>query len=196
MTTKHDDDRHGQSIHSYWDAVSDGNLAQGDYLSECPIPDFPNDFKSGNEFEVQIRDSNVIVMSQSCDIAQRKIELVALCPVFTLDEFCKCRPGTDYGFLNKLKRGEVHYAHMLSGFDSINNKEAVMIVDFREIYSLPVGYLISHASNMTVRWRLRSPFLEHFSQAFARFFMRVGLPSAIPEFDKSDTHIIKKSAIN
>jgi len=29
---------------------------------------------------------------------------------------------------------------------------------------------------------LRSPYLEHFSQAFARFFMRVGLPTAIPPF--------------
>jgi hypothetical protein len=28
----------------------------------------------------------------------------------------------------------------------------------------------------------RSPYLEHFSQAFARFFMRVGLPSTIPGF--------------
>jgi hypothetical protein len=33
-----------------------------------------------------------------------------------------------------------------------------------------------------VRWRLQSPFREHFSQAFARFFMRVGLPAAIPAF--------------
>ncbi|MEZ2279409.1 MAG: hypothetical protein ACBR12_21120, partial [Microcoleus sp.] len=32
------------------------------------------------------------------------------------------------------------------------------------------------------RWRLKSPYLEHFSQAFARLFMRVGLPSAIPPF--------------
>jgi hypothetical protein len=31
-------------------------------------------------------------------------------------------------------------------------------------------------------WRLQSPYLEHFSQAFARFFMRVGLPSAVPPF--------------
>jgi hypothetical protein len=56
------------------------------------------------------------------------------------------------------------------------------IVDFREIYSLPFGYLEKHAANIGSRWRLRSPFLEHFSQIFARFFMRVGLPSSIPEF--------------
>jgi hypothetical protein len=56
------------------------------------------------------------------------------------------------------------------------------MVDFREIYSLPFDYLVSRAAQLGPRWRLRSPYLEHFSQAFARFFMRVGLPSTIPPF--------------
>jgi hypothetical protein len=55
-------------------------------------------------------------------------------------------------------------------------------VDFGHIVSLPLDYLADHAESLGNRWRLRSPFLEHFSQAFARFFMRVGLPSDIPPF--------------
>ena len=57
---------------------------------------------------------------------------------------------------------------------------AALVVDFREIYSLPFEYLVQHAVSLGSRWRLDSPYLEHFSQAFARFFMRVGLPSAVP----------------
>jgi hypothetical protein len=57
-----------------------------------------------------------------------------------------------------------------------------LIVDFRQIFSLPFEYLTTRAEELGDRWRLDSPFLEHFSQAFARFFMRVGLPSAIPPF--------------
>ena len=56
------------------------------------------------------------------------------------------------------------------------------VVNFREIFSLPIGYLQTHATSLGMRWRLSSPYLEHFSQAFARFFMRVGLPSDIPPF--------------
>jgi hypothetical protein len=56
------------------------------------------------------------------------------------------------------------------------------IVDFREIHSLPVLFLASHAGKLGRRWRLKPPYLEHFAQAFARFFMRVGLPSAIRKF--------------
>ena len=42
--------------------------------------------------------------------------------------------------------------------------------------------LSEHALSLGNRWRLLSPFLEHFSQAFAPFFMRVGLPAAIAPF--------------
>jgi hypothetical protein len=62
---------------------------------------------------------------------------------------------------------------------SVANRSSI---NFREIYSLPIGYLQQHAVALGPRWRLQSPFLEHFSQAFARFFMRVGLPSTIPPF--------------
>jgi predicted DNA-binding antitoxin AbrB/MazE fold protein len=51
-----------------------------------------------------------------------------------------------------------------------------------QIFSLPLAYLRRHAANLGSRWRLQSPFREHFSQSFARFFMRVGLPAAIPPF--------------
>jgi hypothetical protein len=57
-----------------------------------------------------------------------------------------------------------------------------LVVDFRQIISLPFAYLSRHAEQLGPRWRLQSPYLEHFSQAFARFFMRVGLPSALPPF--------------
>ena len=49
-------------------------------------------------------------------------------------------------------------------------------------FALPSDHLTDHAAQLGPPWRLRSAFLEHFSQAFARFFMRVGLPSTIPEF--------------
>ena len=57
-----------------------------------------------------------------------------------------------------------------------------LVADFREIYSLPIAYLRERATQLGRRWRLQSPYLEHFSQGFARFFMRVGLPSSIPAF--------------
>jgi len=54
------------------------------------------------------------------------------------------------------------------------------VIDFHEVLSLPLAFLTAwvHASGMN-RLRLLPPYREHVSQAFARFFMRVGLPQDI-----------------
>ncbi len=72
--------------------------------------------------------------------------------------------------------------HLLASPNNPENNLEALVVDFGHISSLPVAYLAARAVESGLRWRLRSPFLEHFSQAFARFFMRVGLPSSIPAY--------------
>jgi hypothetical protein len=72
--------------------------------------------------------------------------------------------------------------HMLGAFKDAEAGRDALVADFRQIFSLPVPYLRRHAAGLAMRWRLQSPYREHFSQAFARFFMRVGLPTAIPAF--------------
>ena len=86
------------------------------------------------------------------------------------------------GRWEEVRKGRIEALHLLSSpINPANNREA-LLADFREIYSLPFEFLTRHAAAQGKRWRLRSPYLEHFSQAFARFFMRVGLPAAIPPF--------------
>lgn len=48
------------------------------------------------------------------------------------------------------------------------------------MYTLPRTFLESFLQNkQQSRLRLRPPYREHLSQAFARFFMRVGLPTGV-----------------
>jgi hypothetical protein len=56
------------------------------------------------------------------------------------------------------------------------------IVDFRRVYSLPLAFVRQRVAMAGDRLRLLPPYREHLSQAFARFFMRVGLPVDIPPF--------------
>ena len=72
--------------------------------------------------------------------------------------------------------------HMVASPESPKTNTQSLVVDFGHIVSLPINYLENHAASIGKRWRLSSPFLEHYSQAFARFFMRVGLPSGIAQF--------------
>lgn len=73
--------------------------------------------------------------------------------------------------------------HMLAACDLEGFEHEIQIVDFRTVFSVPFGFLTELARRRpNKRLRLRSPYREHLSQAFARFFMRVGLPADIPPF--------------
>ena len=71
---------------------------------------------------------------------------------------------------------------MLAAHQDETFSEGVRLVDFRRTWSLPIGFLGQRADRPHLR--LITPYREHLSQAFARFFMRVGLPSDIPPFRK------------
>lgn len=56
------------------------------------------------------------------------------------------------------------------------------VVDFHEVYTVPRQFLESFLAQRNEQClRLSPPYREHLSQAFARFFMRVGLPTSIEE---------------
>jgi hypothetical protein len=57
-----------------------------------------------------------------------------------------------------------------------------LVVDFHNVYGVPYAFLDSLLKGQGKRLRLLPPYREHLSQAFARFFMRVGLPVDIPPF--------------
>ena len=56
------------------------------------------------------------------------------------------------------------------------------IIVFKRIYTTPKETLEDFVEKVGNRIRLLPPYREHLSQAFARYFMRVGLPEDIPRF--------------
>jgi hypothetical protein len=169
---------------SFWVSCHGEQLEQGDYLPGCWIPVVGADFDPASaEPEVSVGRSNLVIVTQSCDLANDKLQLAALCPIAELATWEQLNP--DYakrGFWESVRQGRREGLHMLSALVNAGDGRNALVVDFRQIFSLPVPYVRRHASGLGARWRLQSPYREHFSQAFARFFMRVGLPTAIPAF--------------
>jgi hypothetical protein len=58
-----------------------------------------------------------------------------------------------------------------------------LVVDFRNAYGVPYNFLIDYVKKTERRLSLFSPYKEHLSQSFARFFMKVGLPIDIDPFE-------------
>jgi hypothetical protein len=166
---------------SFWIDVVSEQLAQGDFLPSCRVPIF---FGTDSEVEeVPTLEYDLIVVTQSCDLENQKVALVACCPIFPIVDFEQV--NTDFqkkGRWEEVRKGRVEGLHLLGSLTEPDNNRLANVVDFREIYSLPFGYLTKRAVELGRRARLAPPFLEHYSQAFARFFMRVGLPASIPPY--------------
>jgi len=167
-----------------WTKISEERLQQCDLLDRCLIPIVsPNFSLTDEDAEIEVETRRLIVATQSCDLENKKAPYVALCPIHTLDELKDTDPKYENSSrLENIRKGRTEGLYMLVSPDDPDNNQRSLVVDFRMIVSLPIGYLENHALALGERYRLQSPFVEHFSQTFARFFMRVGLPSQIQKF--------------
>jgi hypothetical protein len=166
-----------------WSNHEQGKLEQGDLLPNCPVlvlpKELPNELLSANhgdklEIPSQVQFADLIIMSQSCDLAHDKIEQVLLCAHF---------PASSHGkdTKNAVRKEQRPALHMIEKCEIPEHEFEQQIVDFRTIYTLPKSFVLAYVASLGVRVRLLPPYKEHLSQAFARYFMRVGLPRDLKE---------------
>lgn len=160
-------------------------LEQGDFLFECPIVIPPTKGEPKDWEEFSISTFNVIIITQSCDLAAKKISLVQVCPFVTLEEFCATNTNFDnYKSKESIRRGYLPGYHLLNKCEYLSKDDEFLIVDFKSTYSISFDFVEEFKNQQSQRIRINSPYKEHLSQAYARFYMRVGLPSDIPPFKK------------
>jgi hypothetical protein len=210
----------------YWwkkvnvEEIENHTIMQGEYLSDCMIPIIPPDFdsrcdNSGNipkvDFDIDILD--LIVVTQSCDLENGKVEFVLLCPIYLISEYKKecsdffgCQDlkkdlenaktdehvekikkaieNKENKKMEEIRKGKYGNLFLLGSTETPENKETCLVVDFSQVHTLPIGYLMRHAKALDLRWRLKSPHLEYFSHGFGNRFTRVALPTAsiLPKF--------------
>jgi hypothetical protein len=150
-------------------------------LSRVPAPADLAEPWDESAFAWQERD--VVVMTQTCDLVpgREKVTEVLFCAVWSRSDLNSGHLATAHG-LEDARRGNLPGYHLLAGCDIGGIVREVRVVDFRRVYSLPLAFVRQRAASGGDRLRLLPPYREHLSQAFARFFMRVGLPQDIPPF--------------
>jgi hypothetical protein len=164
--------------------VSGDDLEQGDILESCPVFRPPQELVSSEAlsgfFEAEAR--NVVVISQSCDLVKgrEKLSEVLFCPLWDLSQFAPGHQLSTPKGREEARRGHLPSIHMLSDCLLPGFKRPLRIVDFRQLFTLPLPFARSQAGAADQRLRLLPPYREHLAQAFARYFMRVGLPLDIP----------------
>lgn len=108
------------SPESFWITATGESLAQGDYLLKCPVPVFPDDYgQTDGNSAVGVRNVDLIVVTQSCDLENNKVNLVAMCPIWTITELETI--DAKYGKpdrLEEIRKGKIEGLHMLSSPDA------------------------------------------------------------------------------
>lgn len=169
--------------------VNDGQLQQGDILLKCPvflIP--PEGAKATGGFTIRVEQQNVIVMTQSCDLAVREegkcsVDDVILASVYFRKELENHSRFGKPSAWEEARKGRFPGYHVLNACSVAGCELDFMLVDLRRVFALSVEMVRTFAlAEAKQRVRLLPPYREHLSQAFARFFMRVGLPVDIPKF--------------
>jgi hypothetical protein len=170
----------------WWEKTPLQGLSQGELLPSCRVPIIPPNLDPlGINIPLfPLIAVRLIVVTQGCDL-DKQLENVLLCRVHTLSEFAdanhRYKKRKEY---NGIRKGQIEGLHLLMEPPDPNTYTDRILVSFLEIYALPRQYVERHAASFAYRWRLKSPFLEHFSHAYGRLYSRVALPpgSEIPTF--------------
>lgn len=169
----------------WFDLVTGDDIQQGDIFERIEVFQIVDDEADevSEETFFLAKERDVIVMSQSCDIDKDhpKISEVLLCPVWYRSEIMDGYLATHKG-MEDARRGNCPRYHVLNECETLGMDREIRVVVFSPVYTLPLAHLQMKAKELGSRIRLLPPYREHLSQAFARFFMRVGLPSDIPPF--------------
>lgn len=178
----------------WYTVVTGDSLAQGDLLDNCPVFIAPAELAAPEagpkmaedaiQAEFRYEPFDLIVMSQTCDLVEgrEKVDEVLLCPVHVREEFPSGQQLSRASTWEEARKGRLPAYHVLAECDLEPLRTEPRIVSFRRTFSLPIAFVRRFARAHTPRLRLMPPYREHLSQAFARFFMRVGLPADIPAF--------------
>lgn len=173
----------------WYETIEGESLFQGDFLHDFEVL-IPEASAESDQVPAQYRKFDVVIMTQTCDIVQGKVESLLLCPCWDLWEFIKVAEtkGVNWGKDQReaLRRANLPGYYLSNEANQDGLELGLTIVDFHEVYTAPTKLVKEFALRAGKRLRLLPPYREHLTQAFARFFMRVGLPVDIaPEKLKS-----------
>jgi hypothetical protein len=153
----------------------DAAIDQGDLIDGCPVARL-RAFQSAQphtaNFELDLH--RVIVLTQTCDLANDKAESAVLASVFEAQHL------VDQGILKPadirgpLRAGRIWGWYFLPADAALGLGE--MIVDLRRLHTLPLAVLRELCMAGKRRARVQPLYREHLAKHFADTFSRIGLP--------------------
>jgi hypothetical protein len=134
-----------------------------------------------DEPDVAVRFIDAVVLTQSCDIPKPAQTRLLVAEVRPYRDVATERGGTfrSKGYRKQLVDGLAIAEFVLP--PAAGSFDDWSIINFRELYTVDRDRVLDVNGGFMA---LASPYREHLGQAFARFMMRVGLPTGLDEFEQ------------
>lgn len=160
---------------SWYSSTVAPELLQGDILIDFEAP-WVNWDEDAMSYQMMATQGSYAVITQSCDIRKRTHTHILLARAIpwsvALKEFSSGHLATTE-YQKNLKSGSALADFLLPPFPGDLDERGFHLVSFRAILAVPKAGVLAHAPRVS----MAPPYREHLAQAFARFMMRVGLPS-------------------
>lgn len=165
-------------------------IFQGEILLNFPIVT-PKQVDGKYKLQGEIKDC--IVISQACDLDNRKIENVILAELIDIKIFIEAlvKKDADPKKSNSAKlkaaskdiaamnKGHQPRYHLLKGKETDTVKFSYKIIDFSRIHAIPFDNILEIKKSKKITVELQSPYMEYVGQRFGNFYSRIGLPKGI-----------------
>lgn len=183
---------------------ADEPLSQGDLIFDCPLLAWrPDRIESVEEAQPdRLTDyaiaerADLIVVTQACDLeihdGRRDVQHAVMCATEPVESFRQSwvatreRASQPVGrrsweaYVDRVRKGFVWSLALVNKGQVDGVETPVRLVRLHDVHTLPLDFIESYIQlREQPRLRLRTPYAEHISQAFARFFMRIGLPTEV-----------------
>jgi len=168
----------------WYSLANDTGIQQGDIFQDYPLllpSQVSVDEQSGvGSVSAEILLNTVVVLSQSCDLVDDSLSTVIVCPAFHFDVSLK-NQGLEpsKSLFGHVRKGYRPAYHLLNPCNIVGQSFPHLLLNFGQVSVTHRSLLLSVAESSPDRIRLNPPYREQLSQAFARFVMRVGLPTDI-----------------
>ena len=153
----------------------DAPVDQGDIIDGCPllaVADY--DVQTPQTVNVKHAIGRVVVLTQTCDLANQKATQVVVAVVLNADDVVASSQLKGADVRGPVRAGRVFGWYFLPRSEELGLRE--MIVDFRQLHTIRLDLLRALCAAGHRPARIEPLYREHLSKHFADSYSRIGLP--------------------
>lgn len=153
----------------------DAPVDQGDIIDGCPLLAVGN-YEAQAPQTVQVKHAigRVVVLTQTCDLANQKVSQVVVAVVLDANEVIASGQLKAAEVRGPVRAGRVFGLYFLPRSRELSLGE--MIVDFRQLHTVRLDLLTALCAAGQRQAHVEPLYREHLSKHFADSYSRIGLP--------------------